>query len=101
MYCEASAILHMVAEPQASVKATITVVAQKLGWERSRTYEIWYRRARRIDAYEMDALRKERDGLQARYASLARAMETADPEFYSAEITALVRQASRLGSLDT
>lgn len=40
-----------------TTKARINRTASLLGWEPSRTDDIWHRKARRIDAHEMDALR--------------------------------------------
>jgi hypothetical protein len=43
-----------------NVKARITKAARKLGMKPSRAHEIWYGRARRIDAYELEAVRAAR-----------------------------------------
>lgn len=45
-------------------KAAITKVARELGWKFARTWNIAHGRARRIDAFEMDALRAELNKLQ-------------------------------------
>ena len=58
---EAATLIRVVAgrrrEPE-SVKASIYRAAESLGWSVSRTKDIWYRAARRVDAEEMDALRE-------------------------------------------
>lgn len=45
-------------------KAAITKVARELGWKFARTWNIAHGRARRIDAFEMDALRAELNKIQ-------------------------------------
>jgi hypothetical protein len=61
----------------------------RLRWHYNRTRDVWYGRARRIDAVEMDALRAEARRQAAKYENLARQMVTTDPEFYQPEIAAL------------
>lgn len=39
-------------------KARIARTAQLLGWTFSRAHEVWYKLARRIEAHEMDQLRR-------------------------------------------
>ena len=76
---EAAILLKRIAEPRQvgdSVKAAILRSAQRLGWKPSRTREIWYLRAHRIDAQEMDALRELAAKGAARYEAIARAMES-------------------------
>lgn len=41
-----------------TTKARIRRAAHVLGWPYSRTRDLWHGDAHRIDAYEMDALRK-------------------------------------------
>ncbi len=58
---EASRLIRSVAGPVAAgtkVKTLIHRAARLLGWSDSRAFDVWYERARRIDAAEMDALRK-------------------------------------------
>lgn len=96
---EASALVRRVAEPRQvgdSVKAAINRVARRLGWPPNRTKDVWYRRARRIDAFEMDLLRREAEKQAGRYEAIARAMEQTDPDFYGADIVALVGAARSL-----
>lgn len=103
MSCEASILVKRVAEPRGvgdSVKAAISRAAHRLGWKHSRTRDIWYARARRIDAHEMDALRRQAAKEAARYESVARAMEQTDPDFYRSDIIALVRAARALRGVD-
>lgn len=100
---EASDLVRRVAEPRRvgdSVKSAISRAANKLGFRFTRTRDIWYRRARRIDAEEMDALRREAVNQAERYERIARAMEQTDQDFYSPDIAALVESAKRLRGLD-
>lgn len=99
MSCEASVLLRRVAMPHSvgeSVKVAITSVARAFGWRASRTSEIWYGRARRIHAEEMDALRGAANEQAARYEAISRAMDATDAGFYSADIAALVHAAHAL-----
>lgn len=57
---EASIRVRTVCEPRPpneNDKACIARAADRLGWPYSRVREIWYRNARSIKAWEMDALR--------------------------------------------
>jgi hypothetical protein len=67
-------------QPQKTATGTI---ARRLGWRASRVHELWYRRARRIEAHELDRLRAalvdvitryevERERFMAAHPSLAR-----------------------------
>lgn len=102
MCSEASSLVRRIAEPRRvgdSIKIAIGRAADKLGWGYSRTRDVWYGRARRIDATEMDALRKEAANQASRYEAIARAMESTDSCFYEYEIIALVGAARRLRGL--
>ena len=90
----ASLLLRGVAPTGRNIKATIATLASRFGWGHGRTRGIWYEDARRIDADEMDALRREACERAARNEALARAMESTDPGFYRPEIAAL-RDAAR------
>lgn len=96
---EASLLVRRVAEPRKvgdSVKAAIGRAASRLGFRFNRTRDIWYGRARRIDASEMDALRLEAVKQAETYERIARAMESTDPDFYQQDIAALVGAARTL-----
>lgn len=57
---EAASGLRRLAEPIPAgdrIKAQIARAARKAGLTYSRAFEIWYGRARRIDAHELDAIR--------------------------------------------
>lgn len=57
---DAMRFVRLAAEPRAvgdSIKAAINRAARKLHWSPTRTRDIWYGHARRIDVAEMDALR--------------------------------------------
>src|SRR5579859_3248573 len=61
---EARNLVQRCAEPRPvgdSVKAAIIRASRRLGFSFSRTKDIWYSAARRIDAAEMDQLRRTAD----------------------------------------
>lgn len=97
--CEACQLLKRAAVPQAgeSVKHAITRVARQLHWNFARAKSIWYGEARRIDAHEMDELRRLANEQAARFQRIADAMRNTDPDFYGEDIVALVNAAQRLG----
>lgn len=99
MTCEAAELVRCAAAPsdRGSIKAQISAAATKLKWKFSRTREIWYGRARRIDAHEMDALRALAKQQAERYARIAEHMRAVDPSRYEPEIASLVAAARRLG----
>ena len=84
-----------------SIKAAIGRAARKLGWSFTRTRDIWYGDARRLDANEMDALRaiqRDRDTALAiidqrrhveQIAALRARLATRDAEFHRLDIEAL------------
>lgn len=102
---EASGLVRRVAEPRPvgdSVKAAIRRASRRLGFSPSRTKDLWYSNARRIDAEEMDALRRaarqrrEEDNARAdaclaieRLVALRAALAAADENFHRATIAAL------------
>lgn len=99
MQIEASTLIRRVAEPREvgdSVKAAISRAARKLSFGYGRSRDIWYRRARRIDADEMDALRREAGKQAERYERIAQAMQNTDSDFFGSDILALVESAKRL-----
>lgn len=58
---EAAKLIRCVAGPRRvddTIKRAIHRAARRLGWSASRAKDVWYLAARRIDAEEMDALRK-------------------------------------------
>lgn len=58
---EAARLVKAVAEPAImgdTVKVCIARAAQRMRWTYNRTEDIWRMEARRIDAYEMDQLRR-------------------------------------------
>ena len=61
---EAQTLVRRCAEPRPAgdkVKAAVIRASRRLGFSFSRTKDIWYRNARRIDATEMDQLRRTAD----------------------------------------
>ena len=61
----------------ATIGERIRTTARKLGWDFSRTRDVWYEQARRIDATEMDQLRAARWSHQLEEARKAHAELTA------------------------
>ena len=101
MSCEYEAIqlLKRAAGPSEfgnGVKAAIDRAARRLGWKFNRVREMWYGRARRIEAREMDQLRELSRQQAARYERIANAMGEVDSDFYGQEINALVDMARAL-----
>lgn len=100
--CEACNLLKRAAVPQAgeSVKHAISRVARQLHWNFARAKSIWYGEARRIDAHEMDQLRKLASEQAARFQRVAQAMRNVDPDMYEHDIIALLSAARKLGGED-
>lgn len=100
--CEACNLLKRAAVPQAgeSVKSAINRVARQLHWNFARAKSIWYGEAKRIDAHEMDQLRRLAAEQATRFRRVADAMQTVDPDFYIDEITSLVSAARALSGED-
>lgn len=102
---EASLLVRNVAEPRLvgdSVKAAITRAARRLGFSITRTKDIWYGDARRIDADEMDRLRTEAaraeaDELKQRLLALYRSLAATDPNFHRVTLGALGRALRDMG----
>src|SRR5215813_8904428 len=94
---EASCLIRRVAGPREvgdSVKALIRRASRRLGWQFSRTKDVWYQDARRIDAEEMDRLRDEAARVEANVArerllALRNGLAATDPEFHRETIDAL------------
>lgn len=101
---DAMRIVQLAAEPRPvgdSVKAAIGRSARRLGWSYTRTRDVWYGDARRIDVREMDALREverkrddaaneaERRRKLEQIAVLRTRLQMRDPEFHRDDIAAL------------
>lgn len=100
----------------ATILDRINKTARKLGWPYSRTRDVWYEQARRIDAAEMDQLRSARRARQLEEARKAHAELTAlisgmeeslsrvDQDFHRNQIDALRHSrgetAATLGGVD-
>lgn len=94
-----------------SVKLAIGRAARSLKWSFSRTREIWYGNARRLDAHEMDKLRSiERKHIVelaapdlrkhvAQIAALRARLNALDPDFHRNDIAALDYLMSAKGEL--
>jgi hypothetical protein len=100
---EASVLVRRVAEPRTvgdSVKSAISRAARRLGWQFSRTKDIWYANARRIDAAELDALRRanaEIEEAAGRLLALRDALIAKDPAFHCDDVRALERALRGMG----
>lgn len=101
---DAMRIVQLAAEPRPvgdSVKAAIGRSAKRLHWSFTRTRDVWYGDARRIDIREMDALReieRKRDEAateaerRLRFEQLAvlrTRLQMRDPGFHREDIAAL------------
>lgn len=95
----------------ATIRARILATARRLGWNYSRTRDVWYEQARRIDAHEMDQLRaalKKKEAqeanddiqqLRARLARLETVLAVADADFHGPHIEAVRGQMRGLGGV--
>lgn len=95
-----------------SIKEWIGATARRLGWSYGRAKSVWYGEARRIDAAEMDALRKasearqlrkladEHRNVKERIARLQAALAVIREEIPGAKISIPEQQASGLGGMD-
>lgn len=89
---EASTLIRVAAEPRPvgdSVKSAIRRAARSLGFSFTRAKDIWYGDARRIDAEEMDALRKQAEI----YEHLAMRLLHQDENFHRAQADAYLHAA--------
>jgi hypothetical protein len=93
---EASALVQRVAGPleAGGIKAAIGRAARRLGFRYSRTKDIWYGDARRIDASEIDRLREEAARVEAEQAvsnvlALRDSLAATDPQRHREAIGAL------------
>jgi hypothetical protein len=97
-------LVRLAAEPRQvgdSIKSATARASRVLGWSFTRTRDVWYGSARRIEASEMDALREiERkhsarasEGERQRYleqlAVLRTRLQMRDPEFHRADCLAI------------
>lgn len=109
---EMQAGLRTIAEPVhagESVKALINKAARRTGFEYWRAREIWYGRARRIDASELEIVRAclrkqekaslnaEMAAMHARVSRLEALFTTQDPEFFGPDVSAVREQLAQLG----
>lgn len=101
---EASVLIRRIAEPREvgdSVKSAIHRAAKRLNFSFCRTHSIWYKSARRINADEMDTLRREANKQAERYERIAQAMLVTDQDFYREDIAGLVYAARALRGVDS
>lgn len=106
---DAAIMLRELAEPRQPgeyIKNMIDRAASLARLDRWRTFDIWYRKARRVEDYEIEqiqealriknerAARNEFHELKTRLAKLEMALESRDPDFHCEDI-ALVRRQVR------
>ena len=96
----------------ATIKERIVKTSRALGWVYSRTRDVWYEQARRIDAHEMDALRaavrqreleeakREYRELDARLARLEAAVALANPTLDREALDLLQQEIRGPGGVD-
>lgn len=111
---EASALVREVVAVDAgcTVGRRILQTARKLGWSYSRTRDVWYEQARRIDAREMDALRaakrkreieeasREYRELEARITALEAALAVANPTLDRQALDVVLKEIRGPGGVD-
>lgn len=103
---EAAELIQRIAEPRPvgdSVKAAIGRAAGRLGWPYSRTKDVWYQDARRIDAEELDALRRKDAQLDWERAvesvvGLRERLAATDADFHRETIGSLDRALRSMGA---
>src|SRR6266852_4093006 len=76
------------------IKTAIAYASRRLGWSYSRTKNIWYSNARRIDSKEMDKLRDEteraeRERAIAAVVALRQQLADTNPKLYGETVDAL------------
>jgi hypothetical protein len=101
---DAMRLLRIAAEPRPvgdSVKAAVSRVARAFKWSPSRTRDLWYGTARRVEVHEMDALRdleRERDAADfiterrrnlEQVAVLRTRLHMRDADFHAPDIAAI------------
>ena len=102
---EAQTLVQRVAAPRGvsdSVKAAIVRAARRLNFPFSRTRDIWYGHARRIEAAEMDRLREEAAHVEARLLVsnllvMRERLSKTDESFHRDTIVALEHALCTLG----
>ncbi len=99
---EASTLIRVIGG-DGPVKSAVYRASRKLGWAHSRTKDIWYKNARRINAEEMDRLRQlalqcEREQAIADVVALRRHMAAGPARLHSAAIAALDTALRELGA---
>ncbi|MBR1122130.1 hypothetical protein JQ628_11445 [Bradyrhizobium lablabi] len=108
----ASELLRELSEPWASgerIKSVIDRTARMARLQYWRTFDLWYRKARTVEEYELDQIREAlrikneraaRNELQQAKLILARLearLNSGDTDFYRADIDGLREATSRMG----
>jgi hypothetical protein len=100
---QASDLVRFIGTTRAgSVREAITCAARRLGWSYSRTKNIWYKDAKRIDAHEIDRLREiqrevAREQAVASMVAIRREVACASPAIRDAAAAALDTVSRVLG----
>jgi len=106
---EARGLIEEIAGPAAlgsKVKSALSDVAKATGLSHRRVRGIWNKEARRIDAEELDALRRAAHGranthdFAARLEAVEARLAAIDPDFFVEDRAALRRAADRVRGLD-
>mgnify|MGYP001563293942 CR=1 FL=1 len=107
--------LRALAEPRRhgeKISIALDRVSRLCGFEYWRTYDLWYRKTRRVEEAErtavkaalekknMEAARNEFHELKTRLAILESRLNQIDPDFHSQTIDAAREQMRRLGAVD-
>lgn len=95
---EASQRLHRLAEPIPAgdkVKAQISRAARAAGLSYWRAFDLWYGKARRIDAHELDAIRSAEAERAQRSGNRAHELKAV-----AEELEAIAKRLARLGSTE-
>jgi hypothetical protein len=103
-FSDAMRLVKLAAEPRPvgdSVKEAVNRASRALGWSVSRTRDIWYGEAHRLDSREMDALRavERRQNLRSieadyrknfeQLSALRARLQSRDPDFHKDDIAAI------------
>lgn len=78
-----------------SVKERIRAAAQALRWSHTRTRDLWYEQARRVDAHEMRRLKSAKEQIAERRANAARDELDRALALVAAHLAAEVAQGDR------
>ena len=104
-----AASLRELGEPLHPVKAAIDRAARAAGLSTTRTFDLWYRKARRVETYEQDAVaaaldrkrkeaaRNELHELRTRLLRLESLLAQSDPDFHRPSLAANREHLRQMG----